>query len=262
PAAARRRDCIPVPVWRDRLLHTIGAAAAREGGGALAAERCRGGAARPCVHDVRVLLPFHDRRPQPTRRESHGGGRRPRRVAAHLAAARDSAAVLRPDVSHVEPYAAPGASRLSVLRRVPLPLLMPAIGGAALLVFMTSMGSFSAPSVFGGGFRVLSTQIFASKLNGDIGIAAVETIVLALVSILFLAMLQRYEAQREYTGSGKGLGRVRYAERPSKRRRVALSVLAWLIVIILLLPHATVLLVSFVPAGTWTTELFPPVYSL
>ena len=173
-----------------------------------------------------------------------------------------TAALSRLDVSHTEAAAALGASRGTVLRRVTLPLLMPAIGGAALLVFMTSMGSFSAPYVFGGGFRVLSTQIFSSKLNGDIGIAAVETIVLAAVSILFLAMLQRYEARREYTGAGKGLGRLRYGERPSRRRRIALAVLAWLIVIVLLLPHATVLLVSFVPAGTWTTELFPPVYSL
>lgn len=172
------------------------------------------------------------------------------------------AALSRVDASHAEAAAALGASRLQVLRRVTLPLLMPAIGGAALLVFMTSMGSFSAPYVFGGGFRVLSTQIFASKLNGDIGIAAVETIVLATVSILFLVMLQRYESGREYTGAGKGLGRAQYGEPPSALRRRLLAVPAWAIVIVLLLPHATVLLVSFVPAGTWTTELFPPVYSV
>src|SRR5690606_23927594 len=63
--------------------------------------------------------------------------------------------------SHAEAAAALGASRWTTLRRVTLPMLAPAIGGAALLVFMTSMGSFSAPYVFGGGFRVLTTQIFA-----------------------------------------------------------------------------------------------------
>jgi iron(III) transport system permease protein len=173
-----------------------------------------------------------------------------------------TAALTRVDQSHAEAAAVLGATPPQVLRRVTLPLLMPAIGGAALLVFMTSMGSFSAPYVFGGGFRVLTTQIFSSKLNGDLGVAAVETIVLAAVSIVFLVLLQRYESRREYTGAGKGLGRARAEERPSRRRRIALAALGWGIVVFLLLPHATVLLVSFVPAGTWTTELFPPVYSL
>ncbi len=173
-----------------------------------------------------------------------------------------TAALTRLDVSHVEAATVLGATRGQVLRRVTLPLLMPAIGGAALLVFMTSMGSFSAPYVFGGGFRVLSTQIFASKLNGDLGVAAVETIVLAAVSIAFLILLQRYERHREYTGAGKGLGRERGDERPSQRRRIALAVLAWGLVVFLLLPHVTVLIVSFVPDGTWTTELFPPAYSM
>jgi iron(III) transport system permease protein len=32
--------------------------------------------------------------------------------------------------------------------------------------------------------------------------------------------------------------------------------------VLLLLPHATLLLVSLAPLGTWTTQLFPPTYSL
>ena len=172
-----------------------------------------------------------------------------------------SAALARLDNSHLEAAAVLGASRAQVLRLVTLPLLMPAIGGAALLVFMTSMGSFSAPYVFGGGFRVLTTQIFTSKLNGDLGVAAVETVVLAAVSIVFLVLLQRYESGREYTGSGKGLARERPDERPSRARRNTLAIVAWAAVVLLLLPHLTVLLVSFVPEGSWTTELFPPVYS-
>ena len=43
--------------------------------------------------------------------------------------------------------------------------------------------------------------------------------------------------------------------------RVLVPAAAWLGVGFLLLPHATVLLVSFVPEGTWTTQLFPPSYS-
>lgn len=178
-----------------------------------------------------------------------------------------AAGLARLDDAHIEAAAALGASRWTTLRRVTLPMLAPAIGGASLLVFMTSMGSFSAPYVFGGGFRVLTTQVFASKLNGELGMAAVETVVLAAVSMLFLVLLQRYEAGRAYTGAGKGttLG-TRPAGSGSGTRRMRGAGLGWslvagAIVVFLLLPHATVLLVSFVPEGTWTTELFPPEYT-
>ncbi|HEX7049981.1 MAG TPA: iron ABC transporter permease [Longimicrobiales bacterium] len=187
-----------------------------------------------------------------------------------------AAGLARLDPAHAEAAAALGASRFTTLRRVTLPMLAPALGGAALLVFMTSMGSFSAPYVFGGGFRVLTTQIFASKLNGDLGLVAVETVVLAATSLLFLVLLQRYEARRAYTGTAKGVGPARKdgparddgAARDShgaaKRRAAGLAwtAVATGAVVFLLLPHATVLLVSFVPAGSWTTELLPPTYAL
>lgn len=173
-----------------------------------------------------------------------------------------SAGLARLDPSVHEAAAALGASRMRAWLRVTLPMLAPAIGGAALLVFMTSMGSFSAPYVFGGGFRVLTTQVFASKLNGDIGIAAVETVILALSSIVFLLWLQRYESGRSYTGATKGAGGATRVREQSRGTRAALTIAATLIALFLILPHLTVLLVSFVPEGTWTTQFFPPSYSL
>jgi iron(III) transport system permease protein len=173
-----------------------------------------------------------------------------------------SAGLARLDPTYAEAAAALGASRLTTLRRVTLPMLGPALTGAALLVFMTAMGSFSAPYMFGGGYRVLTTQVFASKLNGDAEMAAVETVILALVSIVFLVLLQRYESSRSYTGAGKGSAPAVARRVESRAHRLGLTALATAIVGFLLLPHATVLLVSFVPEGSWTTQFFPPEYSL
>src|SRR5204863_5696758 len=97
-----------------------------------------------------------------------------------------------------------GASGWMRLRKVTLPLLMPAIAGSALLVFMNSLGSFSAPYVFGGGLRVLSTQIVASKLNGAMGLAYVETTVLAISAVAGLFLFRWLERKRRYVLSGKG----------------------------------------------------------
>lgn len=174
------------------------------------------------------------------------------------------AGLARLDAGYAEAAAALGASRWRVLTRVTIPLLAPAIGGAALLVFMTSMASFSAPYVFGGSFRVLTTQIFASKLNGALAMTAVETMLLAAASLLFLALLQRFESGRAYTGASKGVAAGGAATRRVAGRwgRVGWSALGTAIIAFLLLPHLTVLVVSFVPEGSWTTELVPPSYSL
>src|SRR2546426_494529 len=86
------------------------------------------------------------------------------------------------DASMLEAAQALGAGRWETLRRVTLPLIRPALTGAALLVFMTAVGSFSAPYVFGGGFRVMTTPIVATKLNGELPPALVEAVALAPVA--------------------------------------------------------------------------------
>lgn len=164
------------------------------------------------------------------------------------------------DASMLEAAQALGAGRWKTLRRVTLPLIRPSLTGAALLTFMTALGSFSAPYVFGGGFRVMTTQIYASKLNGELALAMVETVALAAVALLGLAVLRRTEGEDILAALGKGT-----APRPRPIRRPAIRALAtaagWLFAVLLLLPHLTLLLVSLVPFGTWTTEALPPVLS-
>ena len=140
-----------------------------------------------------------------------------------------------------------------------LPLLMPAVAGSALLVFMNALGSFSAPYVFGGGLRVLSTQILASKTNGALGLAYVETTVLALSAVAGLILFRWLDRKRKYTLASKG-GRKRREIR-SRRVQILTSIAAAAIVIALVLPHLMVVLVSFARDGAWTTQVLPPEYT-
>ena len=165
------------------------------------------------------------------------------------------------DGSLLEAAASLGAGRWRTLRQVVLPHLYPALGGAALLTFMTSLASFSAPYIFGGGFRVMTTQIVATRLNGENELAMVETISLALVALLALWLLRGTRAPESSAGGRKGSGPTRVpVRRPAVR--IALAAVAWGLAAFLLLPHLTLLLVSFVPLGTWTTEPLPPAYTL
>ncbi len=165
------------------------------------------------------------------------------------------------DPAHREAAASLGASRLRTLVRVTLPMLRPALAGAALLTFMTALASFSAPYIFGGSFRVMTTQITASKLNGDDLAAQVETITLAAVALVGLWLLTRMGGLSFSGGSVRGVA-------PSRRRiasrtgRLAAAAGGWLFAGVLLLPHATLVLISLVPPGTWTAEAVPPVLDL
>jgi iron(III) transport system permease protein len=170
------------------------------------------------------------------------------------------AGLARLDASMLEAAQALGAGRWRSFTRVTLPLLRPSLVGASLLTFMTALGSFSAPYVFGGGFRVMPTQIYASKLNGALEIAAVETVALGILAVLGFVLLRRVEGDDILVARGKGT--------PPRRRafvtrgaRAAAGAAGWGLAAVLLLPHATLILVSLVPYGTWTTEALPPVLS-
>ncbi len=169
------------------------------------------------------------------------------------------AGLARLDGAYLEAAASLGAGQARTTTQVTLPLLGPALSGAALLTFMTSLSSFSAPYVFGGSFRVMTTQIVASKLNGDTGLAMVETVTLAAIGFLGLWLLRRTERSRDVAGTVRGVAPRR---RQLRGGRWAVAAAGWALAILLLLPHATLILVSFVPRNTWTIEAVPPVLDL
>jgi iron(III) transport system permease protein len=159
-----------------------------------------------------------------------------------------------------EAAASLGAGRWRTLRRIVLPLLYPALAGGALLTFMTSLASFSAPYIFGGGFRVMTTQIVATRLNGDDQLAMIETASLTLLALVALLLLRGARVVENPAGGRKGVPPALVSIR---RRwfRWFVGTLGWGLALGLLLPHLTLLLVSFVPVGTWTTEPLPPAYT-
>jgi iron(III) transport system permease protein len=171
-----------------------------------------------------------------------------------------SAGLERMDSSLDEAASGLGASRGRRLARITLPLLTPSIAGAMLLVFMNSLGSFSAPYIFGGGMRVLSTQIVSSKTIGAMDLAYAETTVLAVSAVLALGVFRWFERRRRYAMSAKG--RVSRVVVRSRFARVFGPILGLVLVSLLVLPHAMVVLISFAKEGTWTTQILPPAYTL
>jgi iron(III) transport system permease protein len=171
------------------------------------------------------------------------------------------AGLARLDAALLEAAASLGAGRGRTLFRVTLPLLRPALAGAALLTFMTSLASFSAPYLFGGSFRVMTTQIVASKLNGETGLSQVETVMLAGLALLGLIGMRWIDRKGLAATGVRGVAPARQ-RLESPLARLSAGALGWILAAFLLLPHAVLLLVSFVPPFTWTNEWLPPVLEL
>lgn len=172
------------------------------------------------------------------------------------------AGLRRIDASLAEAARSLGASRGAVVRRVLLPQLTPSLIAAALLTFMTSMASFSAPLLFGGNVRVLTLEIFTARQRGDVVMGVTETVVLAVISLAALIFFQRYEGTRKFAAAAmKGAPR-RRATIASGKTRVLATIVAIVFAIVLVLPVATLLLVSFAREGSWTTQTLPADYTI
>lgn len=171
------------------------------------------------------------------------------------------AALARLDPALEEAARSLGAGRLRRLRTVLWPQVRPAVGAAALLTFLMALGSFSAPYLFGGNFRVLPTQILASKQNGDLDAAELETAVLLGVALLVLLISTAAGAWSSPTGGSRGGAPRPGVAAPFWRRLVQGSVAGGMGVV-LLSPLLTLGLLSLVPRGSWTTEILPPQWGL
>jgi iron(III) transport system permease protein len=165
-----------------------------------------------------------------------------------------AAAMTNMDRSLMEAARTLGAGRWRVFTCVTLPLLRPTLVGAALLTFMSSGASFSAPFLFGDDYPVLSTLIYSRRWGGpdERPAALTLTVVLAVVALLGLIIFRskRYPS----TGAAKG---VAAPLRSATGRRLA-AFLAWMAVAILVAPHAIILILSFVDHRAWGAEIVPP----
>ncbi len=153
-----------------------------------------------------------------------------------------------------------GAGGFYTFRRVVLPLVRPQMLSAALLVFMISMASFTAPLLFAGTEPFLTLQIYNYKMNGNMGLSASVSTLLTAICLVFLLFI-------ELGGRGAAVGASKGAAAPprplrSGAARVPAVGAAVLLLVLLLLPIFTIVLISFAEEGSWTYQILPSAYTL
>jgi iron(III) transport system permease protein len=144
-----------------------------------------------------------------------------------------------------------GAGNWRTLRRISLPLALPAIGAALLLLFVTVIETFEVPLLMGGraGVRVYTTEIFydTSRTPIDWGLASAYSMALVMVAVVLLFLYFRLirHGERYQTITGKDfrprridLGRWRY---------LTCAIALLLVFLITGVPFLTMLYASLLP---------------
>lgn len=171
-----------------------------------------------------------------------------------------SAAIKGLDPALEEAATSLGAGRIRVWTKVILPMLTPSIVASSLLVFMISMASYTAPLMFGVE-RTMTMQIYLSRTNGNLEMAATQSMILSFVSITFLMMMRWYQNRRNYQNLSKGIS-VHRSEVSSKKIKIAATIASFIGTLILILPILVLILISFSVDGAWKTQILPTDYTL
>ncbi len=139
-----------------------------------------------------------------------------------------------------------GATRWRAFRRVTLPLCLPGIASALLVLFIESIADFGNPLILGGsGFPVLSVQVYL-QVTGmyDLPGGAALAVILLVPSVLaFLAQRYWLGRKRYVTVTGKPTRAVLRAVSPGAQR--ALFGLCLAVAGFVLLFYATILVGAF-----------------
>ena len=161
-----------------------------------------------------------------------------------------------------------GAKNGRRMRTITLPLIMPSLGAAALLVFVRAIGNFGIPAVIGGSNYVLPTLIFFEvngffNINGACAIAVVNVAITAIVLYVQKYVVSRHEYET-ISSTHKEL-----KQHEGKGARIVATIYCGIILVVSLLPQLTIIIMSFftkwvglLPEGfTFANYLRIPKYS-
>ena len=158
-----------------------------------------------------------------------------------------SAALMSIDSNLEEAGELMGANRWRILRKITLPLVLPALLSGFIMTFSKVMGTFGGPNILGSPVKyyVVSTMIRGSLAAGDKSDAFVLAIVLILFAMVTISFNQRLVGTRRSYETIGGRG---FVANQSKLRNMKKIILTGVIIF--------QLLVLLVPLGLLTYDTF------
>jgi len=137
-----------------------------------------------------------------------------------------------------------GATHSRILRTITIPLILPSLGAAAILVFIRSIGNFGIPAVLGGNQYVLPTLIHF-RVHGfwDLNGASAIAIISVSIVIIALAIQKKIVSAREYETISTATSEYKLHKHPLIKAIAIIYCI--LILLISLAPQITILIMSF-----------------
>ncbi len=158
-----------------------------------------------------------------------------------------SAALMSIDSNLEEAGELMGANRWRILRKITLPLVLPALLSGFVMTFSKTLGTFGSPNILGSPVKyyVISTMMRGSLAAGDKADAFVLGIILILFSIITISLNQRLVGTRRSYETIGGRG---FVATPSKLRNWKKIIFTGVIVF--------QVLVLVIPLGLLTYDTF------
>ena len=128
---------------------------------------------------------------------------------------------------------------------VTLPVIMPTILSAALIVFMTSLADFGTPMLIGEGFKTLPVMIYErylSEVSSNASLASTLSVIIVCCSLLVLAVQKIVIARKNYTMSAM---RPPEVVKLTTGKRVLATIAVAFVALLAVLPQITVIVTSF-----------------
>lgn len=165
------------------------------------------------------------------------------------------------DYSTIEAARGMGASTYKILFTIIIPAIAPALLSSAVVTFISGLGSFSAPNLIGGGYKVLSTQIVRAKANNYMNIASLQVVILLLMGLSIMLLLQHYERKYSFEANMRYTP-IRAMDIKNPIVKWILRVLMGLMVLLIVLPLLGMIILSFAEKGSMMVEIFPKTFTL
>ena len=128
---------------------------------------------------------------------------------------------------------------------VTLPVIMPTILSAALIVFMTSLADFGTLMLIGEGFKTLPVMIYErylSEVSSNASFASTLSVIIVSCSLLVLAIQKIIIARKNYTMSAM---RPPEVVKLSTGKRILATFAVGFVALLAVLPQITVVVTSF-----------------
>ena len=167
---------------------------------------------------------------------------------------------LEPELNHAASML--GASPWTTFRKITLPLLLPAIGSAALLVFIFCFTSFGVILILGGpGYATLEVEIYRQAVHlFNLPMAATLSIIQIAINFLLMWLHARLGEKNNLAWFGSSNSNIARKAK-NKIEKLTISIHLIFVICLLLAPLLALLIRSLLSDSGWTFSFYTALFS-